>query len=159
MGCHPVPLTDVRRIAGLDHVSWPQLRPSAMVEPFIPEVIGGITNAFVHSVFSQSAMSAEHKAQPPGRLLRLSPAQTATACPIALQPRNTHHGTRRWAEASPRDSTSSGGGPAQRGDRKSGSSALRSAGLRPRPSRETMMRFYTGQLRFYCLDSFTAYEL
>src|SRR5262249_56390085 len=49
-------VNDVRRIAGLNQVAWPQLRPCAMVEPLIPEVIGGSTNAFVHSVFSQSAI-------------------------------------------------------------------------------------------------------
>src|ERR1051325_6113829 len=58
MGCHPIQLTDVRRIAGLDQISWPEVPPCAMVEPLIPEVIGGTTNAFVHSVFIQSSMSA-----------------------------------------------------------------------------------------------------
>src|SRR3990170_1368774 len=61
IGCHPVPLTYVPRIAGLDQVSWLELDPCAMEEPFLLQVFGRAKNAFVHTAICQSVMSCAQR--------------------------------------------------------------------------------------------------
>src|SRR6516225_1406530 len=48
IGCNPVPLTDVQKIAGLDQISWLQLSPCAMVEPLRLQIVGDAKTAFMH---------------------------------------------------------------------------------------------------------------
>src|SRR5215831_9417049 len=48
ISCHPVPLTDVRGVDGLDQVYWLQLTPCAMVDTLLPQVVGSAKTAYVH---------------------------------------------------------------------------------------------------------------